>query len=511
MVDPRVMSTLGEHPAIAEVVVVDGADPAHPRSTAYIVLRKSEGGEPAEVPAPGRNPMGMWRTLFDMTYRQAPPSGDAAFNFTGWKSSYTGKILAEEDMAEWRDTTLRALVSERPRRVLEIGCGTGMLLFGLAPMCEKYHATDLSKVAIEKVGAEAERRGLSQVQLFAREATDFSGWKPAEFDLVILNSVVQFFPDGEYLSRVLEGAAELTGEGGSLFVGDVRSLPLLVAFHLSVVLGRASGELPAPALRDEVSRQLHREGELAVDPAFFAALPHRIPRIRGARLELARGLRDNEMTRFRYSARLAIGGPVVSSASDAIRLAWGDGVRDLDDMERILKDHDASELRVTDIPNARIAVDVAAVELLDAPGGPGTAAELRRAATEAGSAAGAIHPEELLKLGSDTGHNTWVGWSGSGADGSMEAVFRRGPGAPDRIGDFPLGAGAAIPSREWTNDPRRTMMTRDLVTRLKRFLEERLPGAQVPESFVVLETLPRDPVGAVSLSRLPGSPTWRQR
>ena len=34
------------------------------------------------------------------------------------------------------------------RRVLEIGCGTGLLLSRIAPSCEKYFGTDISKEAI---------------------------------------------------------------------------------------------------------------------------------------------------------------------------------------------------------------------------------------------------------------------------------------------------------------------------------------------------------------------------
>ena len=60
---------------------------------------------------------------------------------------------------------------------------------------------------------------------------------------MILNSVVQYFPSIEYLVRVLEGAVQAVAEGGYIFVGDVRSLPLLEAFHTSVELQRASAAL----------------------------------------------------------------------------------------------------------------------------------------------------------------------------------------------------------------------------------------------------------------------------
>ena len=60
-------------------------------------------------------------------------------------------------------------------------------------------------------------------------------------DLVILNSVVQYFPDMDYLLGVLSEAVRVTRRGGHVFVGDVRSLPLLEAYHASVQLYKAPG------------------------------------------------------------------------------------------------------------------------------------------------------------------------------------------------------------------------------------------------------------------------------
>src|SRR3989442_7924392 len=45
-----------------------------------------------------------------------------------------------------------------------------------------------------------------------RSADDFRGIEPGSFDTVVLNSVVQYFPDGAYLERVLERSEEHTSE-----------------------------------------------------------------------------------------------------------------------------------------------------------------------------------------------------------------------------------------------------------------------------------------------------------
>src|SRR6185369_11787289 len=154
-----------------------------------------------------------------------------------WNSSYTGEPIPAEEMREWADDAVERILSLEPKRALEIGCGTGLLLFKLAPYCESYVGTDFSPAALSYV-----RQHLAnddKVVLLERRADDFRDIEPNSFDAVILNSVVQYFPSVVYLLRVLEGAVRATCSEGSVFVGDVRSLPLLEAFHTSVELAKA--------------------------------------------------------------------------------------------------------------------------------------------------------------------------------------------------------------------------------------------------------------------------------
>src|SRR5262249_32100297 len=180
--------------------------------------------------------------VYDELY--AAPAADPTFNIAGWNSSYTGEPIPAEEMREWVDRSVERILALRPRRVLEIGCGTGLLLFRVAPNCERYLATDLSPAVIGQLRDELARQHLQQVTLMERSADDLDGLEEGSFDLVIINSVTQHFPDAEYLIRVLEGALRVLAKGGRVFVGDVRSLPLLEAFHTSVQLHPAAASLP---------------------------------------------------------------------------------------------------------------------------------------------------------------------------------------------------------------------------------------------------------------------------
>ncbi len=308
----EVESALSRHPRVSEVVATVRAEEGGQdrRLVAYVVPRETAeaaGGEAAEH-------VTQWQTLYDETYGRGPDSDDAGFNLRGWNSSYTGEPIPAEEMREWVDGTVRRLLSLDHRRVLEVGCGTGLLLFRVAPQADLYAGTDFSSVALDLVRREAARRGLAQVELARRTADDWSGIEPGSFDLVVLNSVVQYFPGVDYLLRVLRGAAKAVRPGGAVWVGDVRSLPLLAAFHESVEHYRAGDALSAEELRRRVLRRVADEEELVLDPALFFALAGHLP-VQRVEVLPKGGRYDNELTRFRYDVVLHVGSGGAPSAS----------------------------------------------------------------------------------------------------------------------------------------------------------------------------------------------------
>ena len=64
----------------------------------------------------------------------------------------------------------------------------------------------------------------------------------AQFDLVVLNSVVQYFPDLTYLLQVIEQASQCLAPGGTLFLGDIRWQPLQAAACASIALTASSDQ-----------------------------------------------------------------------------------------------------------------------------------------------------------------------------------------------------------------------------------------------------------------------------
>ena len=201
----------------------------------------------------------------------------------------------------------RSRESGAPRllRVLEVGCGTGLLLTRLAPDCEYYTGLDFSGEALRQLGRYvAAREDLRHVDLRQGLADDLSSFADNSVDLVILNSTVQYFPDVDYLLRVLEEAERITRPGGNIFVGDVRSKVLLDVYHCSVQISRTSQG--AGNVEERVAQGRRNEKELVLDADLFEAWALRRGKLGWVERQLKRGKYDNELSRFRYDVTLRL-------------------------------------------------------------------------------------------------------------------------------------------------------------------------------------------------------------
>ena len=370
----EIEAVLARHPAVGEAVVVARTDEGgEPRLVAYVRPREGHAGG-----AGGAGAAGKWRTIWDATYQETEAAAgvDATFNTVGWTSSYTGAPMPDEDMRAWVDETTSRIARLEPRRALEIGCGTGLLLFRLAPRCERYVGVDFSSSALRQIDGKLDAAGLRGVVTLRELAADaVAGVGEERFDTVILNSVAQYFPDVDYFVSVVGKAFGLLAPGGKMFVGDVRSLPLLSAFQHAVELHRAPAALETSQLAARVQRRAAQEGELVVDPRLFAALSRAVPGLARVELHLKDDAHLNELTRFRYDVVLWKAGDGLEASVEAEVVAAPEPCT-LDSLRALLMSGSPA-LRIEGIPNARVRDEVRAVELLARGEGGLTAGELR--------------------------------------------------------------------------------------------------------------------------------------
>jgi amino acid adenylation domain-containing protein len=493
----EIEAALSQHPGVEDATVVVREEHGDRQLLAYVVPRALD--VEAEEAAEDTERVAEWKQIHEELHSQSNGPQDGTFNTAGWNSSYTGQPISDEEMREYVDGAVGRILSLQPRRVLEIGCGSGMLLFRIAPNCEEYYGSDISSAVIGFVKEQVASRSLSNVTLLNREADDFSGLEPGSFDLVILNSVVQYFPGVAYLTRILEGAARVLKPGGHIFIGDVRSLPLLETFHAAVELTRASISVPLAKVRQSIHKRLMEEEECVIDPAFFIALQQRIPAITGASVQLKRGRHYNELTLFRYDVVLQVGGEV--EAVDVEWISWNERRLDLGALRSLLEKERPQQLGIRGIPNARLSSEWEAAELLKQAERPDiTTGELKHILDERDFSS--LDPEEFWSLGNKLGYEVAVSWSVENNPAAYDVLLRRRDGKSNgqlaySFMPIPLEPSEVRPWRSYTNNPLRGIMSRELTRQLRESLGETLPNYMVPASFSVLDRMPLTPSGKI--------------
>jgi len=499
----EIETTLRQHEAIHEAVVMARQDlPGEKRLVAYVVPEPLP-QQQSESEVQQAEQVEQWQALFDEMQTRMPPSLDPTFNFIGWDSSYTGRPIPDEEMHEWLDSTVARIHNLQPQRVLEIGCGTGLLLFHIAPTCTQYWATDFSAATLAQLQRQLTVvNGELPVKLMPRRADNFNEIEAEAFDTVIINSVSQYFPNVAYLVRVLESAVNAVAAGGAVFIGDVRSLPLLSAFHADVLMSKAGARLTKAQFAQQLRKQVQSEKELLIDPQFFTALKQHLPRIKHVEVQLKRGHYRNELTQFRYDVTLHVGPEAVAPAPDIEWMDWQQQSLTLTKVRKLLEQTNPPALGIVGVPNARLHSAIPILAWLESDHGPETVGEFRES-LEVALHDSAIDPEQVWAISHDLPYNVALSWSAVESERCYDILFTRNDTSAQPFIPWPTSATASRPLSTYANDPLQGNLYRQRVVEFRQFLKERLPDHMVPSAFIVLESLPLTATGKIDRRALP--------
>ncbi|MEJ2140344.1 MAG: amino acid adenylation domain-containing protein, partial [Gammaproteobacteria bacterium] len=495
----EIETRIEEHEAVDKALVVVREDnPGDQRLVAYLQAG-TENLDREQIEQWEKEQVSQWEDLWQDTYSDNKDV-ELGSDFSGWISSYTGEAIPEDEMRVWIDTTADRINSLRAARILEIGSGTGLVASRVAPHCERYLATDFSGAVIETLQElKDSRTDLGSLELRQSRADELTDIAPNSFDAIIINSVAQYFPDADYFIAVVTRCIEMLADGGHLFLGDLRSLPLLDAYHSSVQLYKASDSLSVANLASRIRQRIDQEEELLIDPALFAALADQIPRLSGVRFQLKRGYAVNELTRFRYDVAIQVGGSRAILPEPEI-LDWRRAGLTFEELRTRISDSDNGVL-IRGMPDKRLAPDAYAMERF-AEAGEMSVASLREEIKV--SRLQAVEPERIYELMQELGGDVQLL---AGETGTFNALCRPSAKAAAYDGLL-LTAARDADWHEYTNDPLRGRLARSLEPLLREKIKADLPEYMMPSAFIIMEEFPLTPNGKIDRKKLP-APEWR--
>ncbi|WP_337842012.1 amino acid adenylation domain-containing protein [Rheinheimera sp.] len=423
-----------------------------------------------------------WNQVYEAEYGKKTAADLNQADFDGWNSSYTGQPVELKAMHEWRDATVARILAQQPRRILELGSGAGLLFYPLLSAVDFYFATDFSAQAIAKLRFGAR-------ELAAEHKTAFAVCDAASFiqvledyqpDLIIINSVVQYFPSRDYLLQVLRHCETLLAGRGKVFLGDLRDQRLLEQFHYSIARYRLP-DAAEPQLRQLAQQLQLKDKELLIAPQFFLQ-PQLWPQCR-VDLRLKAGQQSSEMLDYRYDVLLDFSETSQSPAAPALpaRFYFSKNLQ----LAELCPQHQSGFV-VHHYPNLRLY--------------PSYLQHSNQPADEALSQV--LNYHQLQQLAQ---HHQLDFYALPEPDhiACMTLVFSRNQAA---LCSRSLFQSPELPLAHWVREPYYPL---DLQA-IRQFLEQRLPAYMVPNHLVQLERLPLTANGKLDRKALPEPDTGLQ-
>ena len=219
----------------------------------------------------------------------------------GWMSSYTGLPMSKAEMDEYANNISEKLTPHlrSDSLVLEIGCASGITLSCLAPKVKFYYGTDISKITLQK-NLERIKTLKANVKLKRIPAIAIGQLEEKDFDIVLINSVIQCFHGHNYLRKVIKEAIKLMKNRGVIFLGDIMDQ------DLKTEMIRDLTQYSEKNTETSFRAKTDWNEELFLSRHFLIDLANEIAEIASIEFSEKIFTIENELTKYRYDALLKI-------------------------------------------------------------------------------------------------------------------------------------------------------------------------------------------------------------
>lgn len=224
---------------------------------------------------------------------------DDLIESSGWVSSYTNNPFSRSEIDELIGNVLTKISAniKKDTTILEIGSGSGLIAKEIAPKVHKYICADISDVVLKKSKQMFQHEDINNIEFLQINSDNTFNIKE-KVDVVIINSVVQFYINYSELEKVISYCLSNLNQGGIIFIGDIRDPELKDSFYES--LSKKSGTDVRENNENAIALKKSLDKDLYVSKKFFIELLKKDTRIKSIESSSKIGNIKNELSMYRY-------------------------------------------------------------------------------------------------------------------------------------------------------------------------------------------------------------------